>query len=111
MRSLLPLYAVGLALTLATGALAQAAPPPPPNVTDAAPGIGNMQEFEAEKHRRLTTPGGDEVDREALADRVATLVDQGRCDEARQAAREAGDRAMSRRIGQICREGQASSAS
>ena len=105
MRSLLPLYAAGLTLVFAGGAMGQtSAPVPPPRVTDVAPGVRGTAEFEAERHRRLTTPGGDVVDREALANRVAALVDEGRCDEARQAARDAGDRSMSRRIGQLCRE-------
>ena len=41
----------------------------------------------------------------ALIERIAPLVAEGRCNEARQIARQEGDRAVSRRIGEVCVEG------
>ena len=95
----------GLAILVAGGghsAVAQVTNVPPPRVTDAMPGIQNIDQLERERFHRLQTPGGREIDREALADRVAALVDQGKCDEARETARAAGDRAMSRQVGRVC---------
>ncbi|WP_420478451.1 hypothetical protein [Brevundimonas sp. FT23028] len=46
-----------------------------------------------------------ERDRLALLERIAPLVAEGRCNDARQMARDVGDRAVSRRIGQVCTEG------
>ena len=53
------------------------------------------------------TRGNLSVDneREELIGEVAPLVAEGRCEAARQRARAAGDRALSRRIGQVCVEG------
>lgn len=42
---------------------------------------------------------------ETLIERIAPLVAEGRCNEARQIARQEGDRAVSRRIGEVCVEG------
>lgn len=47
----------------------------------------------------------EEIEREALLERIAPMVAEGRCNAARAAAREAGDRAVSRRVGQVCVEG------
>lgn len=58
---------------------------------------------------RLAEPGDamsdEERERQALLERIAPMVAEGRCNEARQAARQAGDRAVSRRVGQVCVEG------
>lgn len=42
---------------------------------------------------------------ESLIERIAPLVAEGKCNEARQIARQEGDRAVSRRIGEVCVEG------
>lgn len=47
----------------------------------------------------------EEIERLDLLERIAPLVAEGRCNAARDIAREAGDRAVSRRVGQICVEG------
>lgn len=89
-------------VVVTTGAAAQDQNQPPPKVNDITPGFGSAQLFEAERLRRMQTPGGEDIDREALATRVATLIDEGKCEEARQAAREGRDREMARTVSRIC---------
>lgn len=69
----------------------------------------------AEFQNRLTTEviarGRDgepqSEERVSLIERIAPLVAEGRCNEARRIARDEGDRAVSRRVGQVCVEGRA----
>ncbi|WP_333592149.1 hypothetical protein [Brevundimonas sp.] len=60
--------------------------------------INEVIEGQRETYGRATS-------REALIDRLAPLVAEGRCGEARHIARQEGDRAVSRRIGEVCVEG------
>jgi len=66
--------------------------------------------FESEEQRRARLGSPEELeeeygaDRMDLARRVADLVDQGKCREARELASEAGERAMVIRIRQTCRQ-------
>ena len=53
--------------------------------------------------RQAGDPAGQR--REALIERLAPMVAEGRCDAARQLARAEGDRPLSRRIGEVCVEG------
>ena len=54
---------------------------------------------------RQRETGGQSEERVSLIERIAPLVAEGRCNEARRLAREEGDRAVSRRIGEVCVEG------
>lgn len=49
--------------------------------------------------------GGQSGERATLIERLWPLVAEGRCNEARQIARQERDRPVSRRIGEICVEG------
>ena len=49
--------------------------------------------------------GGQPAERATLIERLWPLVAVGKCNEARQIARQEGDRPVARRIGQICVEG------
>lgn len=101
-----------LALTLVAGsAFAQARTPTMP----AAPGHGAMvnaysgrdiTDFErnrADMTRQREEAEEADPERVALADRVAALVAEGKCREARDMANEAGDRQMALRVRQTCR--------
>lgn len=101
-----------LALSLIAGsALAQARTPTMPS----APGHGAMvnaysgrdiTDFErnrADMTREREEAEAADPERVALADRVAALVADGKCREARQMANDAGDRQMALRVRQTCR--------
>ena len=97
-------FACALPLLLAFSAAAAAqVPAPPPRVGDVAPGTRNLEQLERERHMRHGMQQRSE-DPE-LVERVAALVEEGRCEDARRMARGGGDRALSRRVSQICREG------
>lgn len=101
-----------LALSLIAGsALAQARTPTMPS----APGHGAMvnaysgrdiTDFErnrADMTRQREEAEQADPERVALADRVAALVAEGKCREARTMANDAGDRQMALRVRQTCR--------
>lgn len=101
-----------LALSLIAGsALAQARTPTMPS----APGPGalvnaysgrDITDFErnrADMTRQREEAEEADPERVALADRVAALVAEGKCREARAMANEAGDRQMALRVRQTCR--------
>ena len=68
-----------------------------------------LSRFEREEQRRRINMTDEEVEAEygaermELATRVAALVEQGQCREARAMANEAGERQMALRIRQTCR--------
>jgi len=69
-----------------------------------------IHRFESEEQRRARLGSAEELEEEYgaermdLARRVADLVEQGRCREARELASEAGERSMVIRIRQTCRQ-------
>ncbi|MFJ6025831.1 hypothetical protein ACIQC9_14670 [Brevundimonas sp. NPDC092305] len=104
------------ALTLAaTNAAAQARTPTMPSATttNSAPsnfnannGFRDTRDFErnrADMTREREQAAAANPERAALADRIAALVQEGKCNEARTAANEAGDRQMALRVRQTCR--------
>ncbi|MBN8528851.1 MAG: hypothetical protein J0M36_06415 [Caulobacterales bacterium] len=86
--------------------------PTPPRVPQVNNGLrlgGSAGDYQ----RRLATnalereQNQEPTPQELLIERIAPLVAEGRCNEARQLARQEGDRAVSRRIGEVCIEGRA----
>jgi len=72
---------------------------------DAFAGRDN-REFErnrADMTRQREEAAAADPERAALAEQVATLVEEGKCTEARRMANEAGDRQMALRVRQTCR--------
>lgn len=107
--------AVGAVLITAGAASAQSGAPP--SAQQAAGGaIGRMTageqtwRFESEEMQRARLGSPEELEEEYgaermdLARRIAALVEQGKCREARELASEAGERAMVIRIRQTCRQ-------
>ena len=99
-----------MAVLWAGGALAQV----PPNTISSGPGIMSHNHMSGtENHSRLESQAleanrrnsGLNDERIALIERVAPLVQQGKCEDARRMARAEGDRPLARRIGQVCVEG------
>ena len=104
-------FAALITLSGAAPALAQQAPPPPSD--SRPPGDLNrhmanirhaqMAEFEAFYDQATGNNLSQPLERIDLANRVSTLIDLGRCDEARRMANEAGERVMALRARQLCR--------
>ena len=103
------------ALAAALPALAQQQPPPqqppppqPPVIHDSRPMIGGNAWTRSEYETFLQAARGNNLpsqpaERVDLANRVSTLMELGRCTDAREVAREAGDRLMAIRARQMCR--------
>lgn len=99
------------ALFLASAAVAQVpGQPTPPRVPQINNGVrlgGTASDYQ----RRIAASAierqqnQEPTEQEALIERIAPLVAEGKCNEARQIARQEGDRAVSRRIGEVCVEG------
>lgn len=94
----------------ASSVLAQVPSPPPRPPQNM---IARFGASPSENHDRFTREviasqqGREAVNEEraTLLERLAPLVAEGRCNEAREIARAEGDRPVSRRIGSICVEG------
>ena len=114
--TLLPFILSGL--LLASPASAQTRSGAPPTVQQAAGGAGRLwnpppdqqlSRFEREEQRRRLNMTDEEAEAEygrerlELASRIAELVEQGKCREARTLANEAGERQIALRIRQTCR--------
>lgn len=113
-----PIALIGLAvITVAVPALAQT--PPRPTPQPPGPATRPTTPFRFDNVGRVSAPRTDfenfldgasgnnlppqSLARIDLANRVSTLIELGRCDEARATAREAGDLQMALRARQICR--------
>jgi len=102
-----------VALSGAAPALAQQAQAPSPPPDSRGPGdlsrhMGHIRhaqlaEFEAFYDQASGNNLSQPLERIDLANRVSTLIDLGRCDDARAMANEAGDRMMALRARQLCR--------
>lgn len=107
-----------LVLAVPASAFGQDGPPPPQNGTSQGVGVGaygrltNEQfarHFESEEMRRRHSLTPEEAaeeygpERLDLARRVQTLVEDGKCREARELANGAGERGMALRVRQTCR--------
>lgn len=105
-------------VAVALPALAQQQPPPsrpgqppPPSQTrifQDRPYQGMMPAIRAEYETFLDSASGNNIgsqplERIDLANRVSTLIELGRCTDARNEARAAGDRLMAVRARQMCR--------
>ena len=111
-HSLLPLALSGFLLA-SPAALAGPAPAAPqsagPGRLWSPPPNEQLSRFEREEQRRELNMTEEEAEAEdgeerlELARRVAELVEQGKCREARAMAAEAGERQMALRIRQTCR--------
>lgn len=107
------LIAVCTTVMLAATAVAAQVPgqPTPPRVPQVNTQLmygGTARDYQnrlannaLERQREGEQPG----ERATLIERLWPLVAEGRCNEARQIARQEGDRPVSRRIGEICVEG------
>lgn len=103
------------ALLLASAAAAQVpgqpAPPRTPQMNSSVMYGGSAGDFQTRLANEAIARGRDgspqSEDRVSLIERIAPLVAEGRCNDARRIAREEGDRAVSRRISQVCVEGRA----
>jgi len=115
MRSLSSCLIVAAA-AVALPALAQQPPPtnPPPSqqqqlrIYREPPSLGSSAWARAEYESFLDAATGNNIPaqplaRVDLANRVSTLIELGRCTDARNEAREAGDRQMAVRARQMCR--------
>lgn len=108
------------AVALAVSALpvaAQTTPPPNPNTPPPPPSARILQDrpytavmpgMQASYETFLDSASGNNIGpqplaRIDLANRVSTLMELGRCTEAREHARAAGDRQMALRARQLCR--------
>ena len=102
--------------TVAGSATAQSGPrlPQMPSApTTSTPGVRfdafagrDVRDFErdrADMTRQREEAEAADPERVALAERVAALVEEGQCAEARRMANEAGDRQMALRVRQTCR--------
>jgi hypothetical protein len=103
-----------VAAAMVAGSVASQARPP---TMPSAPSTTNGARFDAyagndirdfERNRADMTRQREEAaeadpERMALANRVAELVEEGKCAEARRMANEAGDRQMALRVRQTCR--------
>lgn len=108
-------FAAAAALIMIAGAGSAAAqnggrtPNPPPQINNTLRFGGNAGHFQNqlanEDIRRDREAFGQPTEQELLIERVMPLVAEGRCNAAREIARQEGDRALSRRIGQVCVEG------
>lgn len=86
----------------------QPAPPRMPQVSTQLLYGGSAQDFQtrlANEALERERNGGQSDERATLIERLWPLVAEGRCNEARQIARQERDRPVSRRIGEICVEG------
>ena len=103
-------------LATAGAAMAQSGPrlPQMPSApTTSTPGVRfdafagrDVRDFErnrADMTRQREEAEAADPERVALAERVAALVEEGQCAEARRMANEAGDRQMALRVRQTCR--------
>jgi hypothetical protein len=102
------------ALALPSIAAAQAGVPtnrPPPGPIGRATQQQESWRFESEEMRRRNSLTPEEAEaqygeeRMEFARSLAALVEQGKCNEARAMANQAGERQMALRIRQTCREG------
>lgn len=112
---ILNIVPAGILVFAATMAAAQARTPTMPSATTTASpasnfnannGFRDTRDFErnrADMTRQREEAAAADPARAALADRIATLVQEGKCSEARTAANEAGDRQMALRVRQTCR--------
>ena len=102
------------ALAAALPAFAQQPPrpntPPPQQqrIHAERPSLGSTARTRAEYESFLDAASGNNLpaqplERIDLANRVSTLIELGRCTDARNEAREAGDRQMALRARQMCR--------
>lgn len=99
-----------LLASITSSVLAQVPTPPPrpPQNMTARFGANPGENHDRFTREVLESQRGREAvseERAALIERVAPLVAEGRCNAARELAREEGDRALSRRIGSVCVEG------
>ena len=107
------LIAICTAVALAAGTVSAQVPgqPQPPRLPDINPrlayggSVGEFQDRLTSDILELERNGAQPGERATLIERVWPLVAEGRCNDARQLARQEGDRAVSRRIGQVCVEG------
>ena len=105
--------AVVSAAVFAGAAVAQTPPTMPGAPSMANPGTTfnayagrDNRDFErnrADMTRQREEAAQADPERMALAERVAALVEEGKCNEARRVANEAGDRQMALRVRQTCR--------
>ena len=116
-RFMLTSLMTAVAVAGALPAFAQQQPPPPrPNVPPQQqlrlfperPSLGSTSWTRAEYETFLDAASGNNIpsqplERIDLANRVSTLIELGRCTDAREEAREAGDRLMALRARQLCR--------
>ena len=84
------------------------APSHPQRVFPEHPSLGQNAWGRAQYETLLSAASGNNLpaqplERIDLANRVSTLIDLGRCTDARNEAREAGDRQMALRARQLCR--------
>ena len=109
-----PCLIAAAALAAALPAFAQQQPPrpnaPPPQLRIHAerPSLGSTAWTRAEYESFLDAASGNNLPAQPLAridlaNRVSTLIELGRCTDARNEAREAGDRQMALRARQMCR--------
>lgn len=117
MQRLLSCLIVTAAATLALPAAAQQQPPSrpgppqqqqPQRVLPDRPSLTRSAWVRAEYESFLDSASGNNLpaqslERIDLANRVSTLIELGRCTDARNEAREAGDRQMAIRARQLCR--------
>jgi hypothetical protein len=68
----------------------------------AGRGINDLERDRADMARQREQAEAADPERLALAERVAALVEAGKCAEARRMANEAGDRHMALRVRQTC---------
>ena len=110
------------ALAAALPAVAQQRPPSPPAVSPPMPQrnfpdrmmMADTSWTRAEYESFLDAASGNNIPSQPLAridlaNRVSTLIELGRCTDARNEAREAGDRLMAVRARQMCRTDRPSS--
>lgn len=107
--------AVLAAVSATAPAWAQQAPPSPPPFSRTPmeldrhmDQIRHAQQAEFEQFRDSATGNNlasQPIERIDLANRISTLIELGRCNEARTLANEADERMMAMRVRQMCREG------
>ena len=83
-------------------------PPPQQRILVERPSLGSTAWTRSEYETFLNAASGNNIpaqplERIDLANRVSTLIELGRCTDARNEAREAGDRQMALRARQMCR--------
>lgn len=113
MKRLSSCLIIATLVATALPAVAQQRPPqnppqPAPRLFPDRPYVGMMPALRSEYEMMLDEASGNNIPaqplaRVDLANRVSTLIELGRCSEARGLAQEAGDRQMALRARQLCR--------